>query len=168
MGISKAQITALEQQIKAANEKLNHKRKIGKTQWRELPYTQEEVVKDILATADGVRQKFECFVLLGIGGSALGPIAVHQALNHLHYNEIPREKRGGPRFYVVDNVDPERMQALFDIIDVKSTVFNVVTKSGNTSETMAQFLIVRDMLKEVIGDNYRDHIIATTDMEKAI
>lgn len=43
----------------------------------------------------------------------------------------------------MDNVDPERMQALFDIIDVKSTVFNVVTKSGNTSETMAQFLIVR-------------------------
>ena len=165
-GIKREQIAALAPQIRAAIEKLNQKRKIGKTQWRELPYTQKEVVKDILTIADEIREKFEAFVLLGIGGSALGPIAVHQALNHLHYNEIPREKRGGPRFYVVDNVDPERMQALFDVIDVKNTVFNVVTKSGNTSETIAQFLIVRNMLKEAVGEKYSEHIIATTDAEK--
>ena len=52
------------------------------------------------------------FVVLGIGGSALGPIAIQQALNHLHYNELPAEKRGGPRLYVEDNIDPERMAAL--------------------------------------------------------
>jgi glucose-6-phosphate isomerase len=165
-GINKDQITALIPKIRDAVDKLNHKRKAGKTQWRDLPYIQKDVVKDILAAADEVRQKYETFVLLGIGGSALGPIAVHQALNHLHYNELPREKRGGPRFYVVDNIDPERIQALFDVVDIKNTVFNVVTKSGNTSETMAQFLIVRNMLKEAIGEKYRERIIATTDAEK--
>ncbi|MFS8501658.1 MAG: glucose-6-phosphate isomerase [Caldicoprobacter sp.] len=166
-GISKEQILALQPKIKAAIEALKEKRKAGKTEWRDLPYTQAEVVKDILTTAEDIKRRFECFVVLGIGGSALGPIAVHQALNHMHYNELPREKRNGcPRFYVVDNIDPERMKALFDIIDVKETAFNVITKSGSTSETMAQFLIVRDMLKSAVGDEYRQHIIATTDAEK--
>ena len=55
---------------------------------------------------------------------------------------------------------------MFDVVDIKNTVFNVVTKSGNTSETMAQFLIVRNMLKEAIGEKYRERIIATTDAEK--
>ena len=72
----------------------------------------------------------------------------------MFYNELPKEKRDGcPRLYVVDNVDPERMEGLFDIIDVEKTVFNVITKSGSTSETMAQFLIVVDLLKEKVGEN---------------
>ena len=73
MGINKDQITALIPKIRDAVDKLNHKRKAGKTQWRDLPYIQKDVVKDILAAADEVRQKYETFVLLGIGGSALGP-----------------------------------------------------------------------------------------------
>jgi len=166
-GISKAEIFALQPKINAAAVALKEKRKAGKTEWRDLPYTQAEVVKDVLATAAVVKERFANFVVLGIGGSALGPIAVQQALNHMHYNELPREKRNGcPRLYVVDNVDPERMKALFDIIDVKNTAFNVITKSGSTSETMAQFLIIRDMLKETVGDRYKEHIIATTDAEK--
>ena len=56
------------------------------------------------------------------------PLQCKQALNHMHYNQLPREKRGGPKFYVEDNIDPERMKALFDVIDVKKTCFNVITK----------------------------------------
>ena len=106
-----------------------------------------EIVDDILQTAQEIRKKFKAFVILGIGGSALGPIAVQQALNHLHYNELPDEKRGGPRLYVEDNVDPERMEALLDVIDLESTCFNVITKSGSTSETMTQYLIIWELLK---------------------
>jgi len=166
-GITKSQIEALMPKLQAAAKAMAEKRLKGEMAWRELPYNQDEVVKDILSIAAEIKEKFEAFVVLGIGGSALGPIAIQQALNHLHYNELPKEKRGGyPRFYVVDNVDPERMSALFDVIDVEKTVFNVITKSGSTSETMAQFLIIREMLKEKLGEGYRDHIIATTDREK--
>ena len=80
--------------------------------WRELPHNQEDVVQQIEQTAVWIREEAEAFVVLGIGGSALGPIAVHQALRHLRYNELPKEKRGGPRLYVLDNVDPETMAAL--------------------------------------------------------
>ena len=105
-------------------------------------------------------------MVLGIGGSALGPAAVQQALNHLHYNELPAEKRGGPRLYIEDNVDPERMAALLDVIDLKKTCFNVITKSGGTAETMSQYLIITDALKKAVGDDYKRHIIITTSQTK--
>lgn len=166
-GISFKEIEKLKPKFEEAAQALEDMRAAGELQWMELPYVQDDVVADILATAEKIKEKFDVFVVLGIGGSALGPIAVHQAINHIHYNELSKEERGGyPRFYVVDNVDPERMAALFDIIDVKKTVFNVITKSGSTSETMSQFLIIRDILKEKLGDSYNEHIIATTDSSK--
>lgn len=130
--------------------------------WTDLPYNQTEVIDDILATAKYVRKNFEYFVVLGIGGSALGPIAAFQAICHLHYNDLPKRKRKGPKFYVEDNVDPERMMALLDVIDVEKTMFNVITKSGSTSETMTQYLIINDILTSKLGDKAKDHIIATT------
>jgi len=134
--------------------------------WTKLPTAQKAVVADILRTAKRIRKNFDTFVVLGIGGSALGPIAVQQALNPLHYNELPAAGRGGPRLYVEDNVDPERMQALLDLLHPEKTCFNVITKSGNTSETMSQFLILTHWLKEKLGDDWKRHMIATTDREK--
>ncbi|MBQ7164038.1 MAG: glucose-6-phosphate isomerase [Clostridia bacterium] len=134
--------------------------------WTELPYNQEETVADIIATAKEVRKNCDYFVVLGIGGSALGPMAVFQALCHLHHNEIPKSKRRAPKFYVEDNVDPERMQALLDVIVPERTVFNVITKSGATSETMAQYLIIMKILKEKLGADAAAHVIATTSETK--
>ena len=130
--------------------------------WTDLPYNQKDIVADINATAKTIRKTAKNFVVLGIGGSALGPIAVFQALCHLHYNDLPNKCRKGPKFYVEDNVDPERMKALLDVINVEETVFNVITKSGATSETMTQYLIIYGILKKRLGDNAKDHIIATT------
>jgi glucose-6-phosphate isomerase len=67
---------------------------------------------------------------------------------------------------VEDNVDPERMKALLDIIDVKKTMFNVITKSGSTSETMSQYLIIMDILKSRLGKDANNHMIATTSETK--
>ena len=128
--------------------------------WTELPYNQKEIVADILETAKNVRKKFQYFVVLGIGGSALGPIMAFNALCHLHYNDLPKFKRKGPKFYVEDNVDPVRMRDLLDVIEPEKTCFNVISKSGATSETMAQYLILLD------GVNVKDNVIFTTDATK--
>ena len=133
--------------------------------WTELPYNQEAIVNDIIATAKEVRKKFKYFVVLGIGGSALGPIMAFNALKHLHYNELPQKLRGGPKFYVEDNVDPVRMQALLDVIEPEKTCFNVISKSGATSETMTQFLIISDILQKK-GVNLPDNMIFTTDASR--
>lgn len=162
-GIAKESVekyaAAAAQAVKAVAEN----RGTGWLGWTELPYDQEEIVKQIEETAASVRKEYEAFVVLGIGGSALGPIAIQQALNHLHYNELPAEKRGGPRFYVEDNIDPERMAALLDVIDVSKTCFNIITKSGGTAETMSQYLILSTALKNAVGEGWQKHIIATTD-----
>ena len=93
-------------------------------------------------------------------------LAVQQALNHLRYNELPAGKRPGPRLYVEDNIDPERMASLLDVIDLKKTCFNVITKSGGTAETMSQYLIILDALKKAVGEDYKRHIIVTTSQTK--
>lgn len=133
--------------------------------WTELPYNQDEIVADILEEAKHIRKNFEYFVVLGIGGSALGPIMAFNALCHIHYNDLPKSKRKGPKFYVEDNVDPVRMQELLDVIDLKKTCFNVISKSGATSETMTQYLVVADLLKQA-GEDVKDHVVFTTDAEK--
>ncbi len=137
------------------------------TMWTELPYNQGEVVERIKECAASIREKFDNFVVLGIGGSALGPAMVHQALSDLRHNELSKEQRGGaPKFYVEDNVDPERMVSLINVLDLEKTCFNVISKSGNTSETMSQYLIVSDLLKQKFGKKYAEHIVLTTDAAK--
>ena len=161
-GFTEAELKKYASLTKSSFDAVNANRGTGMMGWTELPYNQNEVAEDILETAKNVRKNFKYFVVLGIGGSALGPIAVFQALKHLHYNYLPERKRGGPKFYVEDNVDPERMSALFDVIEPEKTMFNVITKSGSTSETMSQYLIVWNMLKEKFGENAKNHVIATT------
>lgn len=152
--------------INDAFENVKKNRGTGMMGWTELPYNQKEIVDDIIATAKNIKKKFDNFVVLGIGGSALGPIAAFQALCHLRHNELPKSKRKAPKLYVEDNVDPERMVALLDVLDLDKTVFNVVTKSGATSETMAQYLIIMDLLKAKYGEKAKEHMIATTSEKK--
>lgn len=165
-GITSAELKAVKDKADSAFREVMDGRGKGWMGWMDLPYNQDEIVADIVKTAKKIRSKYKYFVVLGIGGSALGPIAVFQALKHLHYNDLPKDRRNGPKFYVEDNVDPERMEALFDVIDVEKTMFNVITKSGATSETMSQYLVVMQKLKEKLGENASKHIIATTDYAK--
>lgn len=120
-----------------------------------LPAGQHDILDDIIQTAKEIRKNYDSFVVLGIGGSALGPIAVHQALG-MGRDEID--------FKVLDNVDPETLKRTFESLDIENTMFNVVTKSGKTSETMAQLMTVVDIIHSE-GLMLSDHIIATTDKE---
>lgn len=165
-GICTSEIDEISEKIKTAQDNMIKKRESGKMDWRDLPYNQSEVVKDIIYYVNEIKDKIEAFVVLGIGGSALGPLAVHQAINHPYYNEISREKRGNfPKLYILDNVDPEKLSYFFDIVDIKKCLFNVISKSGSTSETMSQFMIIKDMLEKELGHSAKNHIVATTDKE---
>jgi glucose-6-phosphate isomerase len=105
------------------------------------------------------------FVHVGIGGSALGPIALHRALNHPYYNLLMN--RGGPRLHFAENTDPAPLSAILDVANLASTWANVVTKSGSTAETIANFLVIRGALVEALGeDAYGDRVVFTTDPEE--
>ena len=105
------------------------------------------------------------FVHVGIGGSALGPIALQRALNHPYYNAL--SDRGGPRVHFAENTDPTTLSAILDVADLENTWVNVVTKSGSTAETMANFLVVRKALIDALGeDRYAERVVFTTDPEE--
>ncbi len=163
-GVKKQELDNIQKGAARIFERIENKR--SGMVWRDLPYSQEEIVADIKAFAGHVRQHFKAFVVFGIGGSALGPIAAQQMLNHLRWNELPDDKRRGPKLYVEDNVDPTRMTSLLDVIEIEKTCFNIVSKSGSTSETMAQFLIISSLLKERLGEKWAENIVVTTDIEK--
>ncbi len=166
-GFSKAELQNLQNALDEAQTALSKRWEAGEIDFSKLLAGMKDQLPEISEYANAVSSKFDNFVVLGIGGSALGPLAVHQALNPYYYNELPPEKRGHrPRFYVMDNIDPVRFSELLQMLDPRKTLFNVISKSGNTSETMAQFLIVRDTLRRVCGDSYAEHIVVTTDKDK--
>ena len=107
------------------------------------------------------------FIHVGIGGSALGPMALQKALNHPFYNALPAETRRGPRIYFAENTDANTLAAILDVADPTSTWVNLVTKSGSTAETMANFLAIRDWLVDALGNfGYQGRTVATTDPEE--
>jgi glucose-6-phosphate isomerase len=107
------------------------------------------------------------FIHVGIGGSALGPMALHKALNHPYHNALPGGARRGPRIHFAENTDPATLSAIFDLADPSSAWVNVVTKSGSTAETMAGFLVIRGWLVDSLGSfGYQGRAVATTDPEE--
>ena len=120
----------------------------------------------VQAVANESEGRFENLVVLGIGGSALGNIAIQSALNSPVYNLLPHSQRPGPRVFVVDNVDPANLNAVLSVCDPRETLFNVVSKSGETAETASQFMIIRKILQDSVGSRWADHVVAITDPEK--
>ena len=111
---------------------------------------------------------FDDFVVLGIGGSALGNIALHNTLKPLNWNALSKDDRNGfLRVFVVDNVDPDFVSSILQQVDLKHTLFNVISKSGSTAEAMANYLTSRNIL-ESMGLDPKDHLVFTTDPEKGV
>ncbi len=166
-GISQTQFKELAEKTTPLIEQLNQQRKAGKTRYRDLPYN-EAYPRQVREIARQVVNECENFVVLGIGGSALGNIALQTALNPYCYNLDPAQRKG-PRLFVFDNVDPMQLSSFLDWVSDKldKTIFNVVSKSGRTAETAAQFSIIRELLLKKLGpEGCKKRIIATTDTKE--
>src|SRR5687767_8033904 len=88
----------------------------------DLPYA-SHVIDEIQQFADTIGQANRTVVVLGIGGSALGTLALQQALCKPRWNELDDEQRDQyPRLYVFDNVDPATIAPLLDRIDLRTTL----------------------------------------------
>ena len=122
----------------------------------------------VLRAAAGLRGRFDDFVVLGIGGSALGARMLRDALGGATPTEAANDPAGAhPRLHVADNIDPRAMGALLARLDMRRTFFNVVSKSGSTTETLAQYLVVAERLAREVGPNRaREHLLFTTDPKR--
>jgi glucose-6-phosphate isomerase len=164
--ISDDALAAAEGAFAAAYQNVRARWKRGELGFLDLPDDDGQVrhCQDLArwATDRGVRD----VVVLGIGGSALGPIALRTALLPPAWNALSAANRDGhPRLHVLDNVDPVSIGSLLDRLELGATLFVVTSKSGGTAETMAQYLVVRDRL-EMAGRPAREHLVFITDPDK--
>jgi len=164
-GLNREQIASYKDTLARIVTDINQQVTDGKLPYRKLPFDRS-LVERTQGIADDLRDRFDNLVVLGIGGSALGNIALQTALNHPYYNLLPSDKRNGPRLFVMDNVDPVQFQGLLDLLEgeLDRTLFNVVSKSGETAETASQFLIVRNMIRTKLGaKRLPENLVVTTD-----
>ena len=160
-GVGADELAGVAQRLPDGHAALAGLRESGEVAFFDLPNRADSIqrVKDVAARVEG---RFDAAVVLGIGGSALGTIAVRTALCHPLYNELTPEQRGTPRLYVEDNVDPDHLKGLLDVLDPQRTLFIVISKSGSTVETMSQLLLARSWL----GGEMKNNVIAVTDEAK--
>jgi glucose-6-phosphate isomerase len=133
--------------------------------WINLPKRSTDEIQTLsrwLATRESIVQ-------VGIGGSALGNLMLHGALLPPYWNELSNAKRGGPRFFMSDNVDPVYNRAIWELINPEGTAVIVVSKSGSTAETAANFLFFWEKLRDSLGEAAaRERVVVITDKEKGI
>lgn len=142
--------------------------------WRNLAQdpARSAHVAAVRTLADKHRPTAENLVVLGIGGSALGNIALQSSLNDPLWNLLPHARRKGPRIFIVDNVDPVLFGSVLSFVretdpKLERTVFNVVSKSGETAETAAQFITIRQLLIDTLGKKaHAARVVAITDPAK--
>jgi glucose-6-phosphate isomerase len=153
-GIAPEEVAGLATRLSEITYALKGRRAAGELPFYELPY-QKEALATTKALAAEVRSESDTVVVLGIGGSALGTKTLLGALGP-----------SIPRVVVADNVDPWSFSTLLDGLDLSRTTFNVISKSGETAETMAQFLVVRDLLLRQLGAvDYTRRVVITTDAD---
>jgi len=156
-GLSISELQALAAKGKTILKELRTKAASDELGFYNLP-SQSSTLDEIESYAETVRKRYDHFVHIGIGGSALGPIALQSSLKSSHYNAGQK-----PKIYFPDNVDPDWLKELSEQIDVSKTLFHVVSKSGATTETAATTLYFMDFLAEELEENFYKNLVFTTD-----
>ncbi len=151
--IDKIEILNIKRQLKEALSWLNEliqKREVGFT---ELPFSSTDHIKQLV---DEKKKFTDTFVLIGIGGSSLGAECLIRAV-----------KGHCSNFFILDNVDPDKFAQIISSIDVKKCCFNIVSKSGSTAETIANFMALIEATKDKISwDEFKKRLVITTDPQK--
>ena len=137
--------------------------------WMELPtnYDKKEFEK-IKKSAKRIQDNSDVLVVIGIGGSYLGARAVIEALTHTFYAYLPKEQRKTPQIlYVGNNLNPNYINDIIDLIGNRDFSINVISKSGTTTEPAIAFRIFREILENKYGlKEAQKRIFVTTDKKK--
>ncbi len=154
--ISRELVESYRGKIRAVHADLQSRRKAGALPFYDLP---RQDLGPIEKYAAQVRGGYKNVVVLGIGGSALGLLSLNAALR----SPFPALEPA-PRLVVMDNIDPVRIGSYMEALDPRETILNVITKSGDTAETMSEFLVFRKWFAEALGAKAaKDRIVVTTD-----
>ena len=137
--------------------------------WLELPtnYDKKEF-KRIQSAAKRINKDSDILLVIGIGGSYLGARAVIEALSSSFYNmQTLKQRKHTLVLFAGNNLSPNYINDLIEVIGDKDFSINVISKSGTTTEPAIAFRIFREILENKYGiDEARSRIYVTTDKEK--
>jgi glucose-6-phosphate isomerase len=145
-GVSEASLDRLDDRVARAHERIAagiDDRQFG---YASLALPEDTDPDAIQAAVEGFDP--EAVLTVGIGGSALGAETITAALGVAGHHSL-------------DNVDPARSRRLLEELPLESTLVNVVSRSGTTAETLANFLVVREAMADA-GVEWTDRTIVTT------
>lgn len=163
-GITPGELREIGSRIGMLHKILKAERKEKKYGFYDL-YKDKGTFKRVKETAAQFSEMgYKNLVVLGIGGSALGITALHTALGGPYRNLRGRKGRNeAPRLFVMDNIDPVTFKAMMQVCKPEKTLYNVISKSGGTAETISQLMLIVDLLEKKLGaDAVKDHLVVTT------
>ena len=143
--------------LKAAVARLGTEIGAGRLPFLNLPF-HDALIRDLEGRSAFIKG-FKHLVLLGIGGSALGARALQKAF----FPAQDRPGHQGPWLWIADNVDAPTLEAWLGALPPAETLVVVVSKSGGTIETLAQYFLVREWLEQRLGAAWREHVLMVTD-----
>ena len=152
-GVDRDDLDALDDRVAEAHQRIESGRENDEFGYTALNLPETTDATAIEEAAAGF-QDSDAVLTVGIGGSALGAITVSRAL----------ETGDEADHYVLDNVDPEHTRKLLADLTLEKTAVNVVSKSGTTTETLANFLVVREAMADA-GVDWAEQTIVTTGEE---
>lgn len=112
-------------------------------------------ISEIEEFAKEIRENYKYFVHVGIGGSSLGTEMLFYSLKGIYHN-----LNSYPKFFVLDNVDIDKIEETLNLIDIEKTFFYVVSKSGNTLETLTNLSVILERVKNL--PNWEKHFAIAT------
>lgn len=153
----------------AAHELLSNKKGPGSDflGWVNLPSNFDlNEFKRIKLAAERIRKNSEVLVVIGIGGSYLGPRAVIEALNSQLHNFF-QDENGPQIFFVGNSIGSTHLKNILKICENKSFSINVISKSGTTTEPALAFRFFKNLLEKKVGrEEAKSRIYCTTDASK--
>lgn len=157
----------LQARFAEAQRSVEELRDAGRLGFLDLPFD-AEMAAQVTQVAESFGQWFNDVVVLGIGGSGLGAVALREALLPPGWNELDDEAREyHPRLHIIDNPDPRTVGPLLDRVDPRRALFVVISKSGSTAETLALYLVARERVARVVDpDQVRGHFLFITDPDR--
>ena len=135
------------------------------TGWLHLPVVEEtEEITRIRAAAKRIRESSDVLVVVGIGGSYLGPRAAIELLCGQHHNL----RNDAPQIFFAGNTLSTRAwQELCNLLEGKDFSINVISKSGTTTEPAIATRALKWMLERKYGtEKARSRIYVTTDPKR--
>ena len=163
-GLSEAELRELAPRLQRLDEQLQTWRCDGTAGFCALPYD-TAAVQEIKGLAKRLKEWCRDALVVGIGGSAWGARALRQALLHPSHNHFPLGQRHyHSRLFIADNIEPDSLYGMLDGLELKRTTVNVISKSGETPETLALFLFIYQILENRLGTaQAKESFVLTTD-----